>query len=126
MNARTCLDETIRLGKHYQLAINDFVDEFRRATATTQRDMIHEGASIDEHGDLRAQKLTALVAAVVSALAREAGLEAPGWIVDVISPEPFFVLPAQSYAMRVRLMLESPPPFKNRRVFVPENYLSRA
>ena len=69
--------------------------------------------------------LEALIAAVVSYLCHEAGIPQPSWVEGVTSPSPFFVLPAKSFAMRVRLLLESPPPFRNRGVFVPENYLSR-
>ncbi len=66
------------------------------------------------------------VAAAAVAECHEAGIPQPSWVEHVTSPAPYFVLPARSFAMRVRLLLESPPPFRNRGVFVPENYLARA
>jgi hypothetical protein len=119
MTARECLAEATVAGAAYQRAINAFVDEFRRASADGRRALVQD--PIATSGPLEG-----LVAGVVSALCREAGVDAPTWVGHVASPEPFFALPAHSFAMRVRLMVESPPPFRIRRVFVPENYLSRA
>jgi hypothetical protein len=34
--------------------------------------------------------------------------------------------PARSFALRLRLMLEAPPPFRARNVFVPATFLARA
>lgn len=119
MTARECLLEAQAAGDNYQRAVNIFLDDFRRAERVEKQRMVAE--AIDTCGALEG-----LIAGVVSALCREASIEAPCWVGQIYSPQPFFAFPAHSFALRVRLMLESPAPFKIRNVFVPENYLQRA
>lgn len=119
MNVRELLIACRRDRNHFQLHVNGFVDEFRGAATPARREMIASGPT--ESGTFEG-----LAAAVISALCRETGLDAPPWVAETASPEPFFVLPAKGFALRLRLMLESPPPFRIRNVFVPETYLSRA
>lgn len=103
----------------FQRWVNAFVDEFRDADDVRRLTMIADAPRCEG-------RFAGLVAAIVDALCREVGLDVPVWAKTVSSPEPFFPLAARGYALRIRLMLESPPPFRARNVFVPESYLSRA
>ena len=119
MKATECIAEAHRLGEHWQLAINQFVDDFRRATPEERPLLVQD--PVETIG-----KLEGLLAAVISSLCREVGQPPPPWVGTTGSPEPFFAIPANGHALRLRLMIESPPPFFVRNVFVPSNYLSRA
>jgi hypothetical protein len=104
---------------HWQLVLNELIDDFRAGDATAREALMREPPA-------RPGRFAGLVAAVLSALCREAGLQPAPWVAETCSPEPFFPVPARSAALRLRLMIESPPAFRIRNVFVPENYLSRA
>ena len=119
MTAVACVSAARAAGTRFQQPINAFIDDFRRADQAGRVRMIAD--PVTASGDIEG-----LVSAVVSSLCREQSVPTPAWVDDIGSPSPFFPFPARTFEMRLRLMLESPAPFRIRRVFVPENYLSRA
>jgi hypothetical protein len=119
MTARECRAQAVAAGSSYQRLVNAFIDEFRRAAPDQRASLIAD--PIESSGQIEG-----LIAGVVSGLCRETATPTPSWVGQIWSPTPFFAFPATSFEMRVRLMFESPPPFRIRNVFVPENYLSRA
>jgi hypothetical protein len=119
MKAIEALRQARAAGDHWQLPVSQLMDDLRRASPSERAAMLAE--PITENGPLEG-----LVAATVSALCRELGIAAPAWVAEIHSPEPFFAFPARGFAARVRLMIESPPPFRIRNVFVPATYLDRA
>lgn len=82
MTAAELLAVCIAEPERYQLHVSQFIDDFRRATAEARVAMTADGSS-------RCGRFEGLVAAVVSSLCREHGVEAPAWVREVASPEPF-------------------------------------
>jgi hypothetical protein len=119
MTAAELLRAAREAGEGFQGPVNEFVDEFRRASAEERQEMIV--APLPGPGTVEG-----LVAAVVSALCRETETPVPAWVGETYSPEPYFAFPARSFELRLRLLLEAPAAFRIRNVFVPESYLSRA
>lgn len=70
--------------------------------------------------------LDAFLAATAHELANKQGWPAPMWTFEQARylHRPFF--PIRAAAFRAALLLESPPPFRSRNIFVTANALSRA
>lgn len=109
----------------YQLALDQFVDDFGAADLALRLDLVAETPVITDG------RLAALIAAVVDAVCDETATPKPAWLgtIGTKSPKPFFVMRPNggcSALFAFMQMTESPPAFFSRNVFVPYNYLSRA
>ncbi len=126
MRPRTLADvaaSTLR-GDSFDRCLANFLDEFYAAP---------EGAALapvpplmaPTQGDL-GEVQDAYLAATAAELARRFGVPLPSWTGDATRSlhRPWFASPLS--AIRTVLLLESPPSFRARNLFVSENALSRA
>ncbi len=100
---------------HAILHLMEFVDDFRRekdSKALSPRFM---------PGD---ERLDALAASTAQELCAELKIEAPEWLESVPAcREPWF--PSGVESLKAIALAESPLPFRLRKIFVMENFLSR-
>ena len=102
--------------EHWLLHLMEFVDAFRRNRSS---------AIVARPFQLTDKKLDALLASTAEYLCNETGIAAPAWLGEVpASPEPWFVSGLES--LKAIALAESPAYFRVRKIFVLENFLSRA
>ena len=101
--------------KNWFIYLMDFVDDFRRRR---DRRMIEEPFEMDD------ERFDALLAATAEQLCGELKIEPPEWILAVPAVRrAWFVSGMES--LKAIALVESPLPFRRRKVFVLENFLSR-
>ncbi len=114
------LRETKRLidadPKNWPLHLMNFVDDFRRA-----RDL----RALEEPFEARENRMGALLASTAESLCDETGLDVPVWISEVpATTHPYFVSGLEN--LKAITIVESPLRFRLRKIFVLENFLTRA
>ena len=111
-------------GDSFDRCLVNFLDEFyaapNAAALSATPDLL--APQFGDHGRVQ----DAYLAATAEELARRFSLPQPGWTAgeDRRLHRPWFATPLA--ALRAVLLLESPPAFRSRNLFVSENALSRA
>jgi len=102
--------------KDWVVALMDFVDDFR---------FYRNPDALMDRFPLSDEKLDAMLASTAEYLCGETGLEPPQWVEDVpVVSQPWFVSGLES--LKAIALVESPVQFRRRKIFVLENFLSRA
>lgn len=109
----------------FDILFGDFLDYFYspRRTDEERYNLIKDEPV---RYDNISRKDYAFLAATAHSLALEYGLKVPDWVADefYFLEDPYFALDAKG-DLRIVLLLESPPCFRIRNLFVSENVLSR-
>lgn len=102
--------------QHWAIPLMDFVDDFR---------YYRDPQMIAEPFAMGDERMDALLAATAEQLCGELKLAVPPWIRAVPAVrEPWFVSGMES--LKAIALVESPLPFRLRKLFVLENFLARA
>lgn len=100
----------------WSLYLMDFVDDFRR---TKDRQMVSAPFAQDN------ERIDALLASTAEYLCDEQGMQPPAWLAMVPAcHKPWFVSGVEN--LKAIALAESPLRFRIRKIFVLENFLSRA
>jgi hypothetical protein len=103
-------------GEKWLILFMEFVDDFRRT-----RDL----SLIEKPFELDNEKFDSLLSSAIEYLCDEMGFECPDWVWEVTScKEPWFVSGHEN--LKAISIAESPAFFRRRKIFVLENFLSRA
>ena len=101
---------------HGMIHLMDFVDDFRHTK---------DPAAIAKPVKFSDEHWNALVASTLEYLCRELKIEPPSWVRSVPAcRDPWFVSGMEN--LKAIALVESPLPFRLRKIFVLENFLSRA
>ena len=112
---RETKERMLAMPDHWQVPFMDFVDDFRRSKDLSL--LVDSFVADNEHWD-------ALLASTVEYLCMEQGVDVPEWVRNVPTcKNPWFVSGMDS--LRAITLVESPAPFRARKIFVLENFLNR-
>jgi hypothetical protein len=100
----------------WSIHLMDFVDDFRHDK---------DASVLSEPFNRTDDRWAALLAAVAETLCKEIGIPVPGWIAAVPAvKDPWFVSGLEN--LKAIALAESPLPFRIRKIFVQQDFLSRA
>ncbi len=101
---------------NWALHLMNFVDDFRRS---------RDRRALEEPFEIRHDRTGALLASTAESLCDEMNLDVPEWLSRVpAAAEPYFVSGLEN--LKAISLVESPLRFRLRKIFVLENFLTRA
>lgn len=101
----------------WKLHLFNFVDVYRSSRETSLAE--------SPPADMLDSRIRCLMASTVERLSRELKKSAPSWCASVASlPRPWFVAGLEN--LKAMALVESPPEFRKREIFVLANFLDRA